>query len=245
MARGPGSPAAAAEGDAALAETQLARLYDALMGKAELADVLGDAFQVMRTDGTRYDRAGYIARHPSLSSYKLSDLKAIRSGDVLTASFFAAVNGQVEEMGRATGGDPRLAVFAKAGDQWKLQAIANLGLGLAANPEAEGRKAIEGWVGAVVSGDLARVKAVLAPEFQIVRADGSAYDAAGYLASTLPKFDKPPEVKSPVVTGFGDYLIARYALVTDKGDAPRLTVFRKSGTAWLVVAHANFAGLGR
>jgi ketosteroid isomerase-like protein len=239
--------AEAADDDMALAQTQLARFYDALTGKAELADVLGDAFQIMGTDGTRYDRAGYVARHPSYSSYKLSDLTAIRSGDVLTASYFAAVNGEVEETGGASGGDPRLAVFAKAGDQWKLQSIANLGLGLglASNPEAEGKNAIAGWVGAVVSGDLARVKAVIAPEFQIVRADGSAFDAAGYLASTLPKFDKPPAVKNPVVTGFGDYLIARYVLATDKGDAPRLTIFRKSGTTWLVVAHANFAGLAR
>jgi hypothetical protein len=27
--------------------------------------------------------------------------------------------------------------------------------------------------------------------------------------------------------------------------APRMTVFRKSGDAWLVVAHANFAPIGR
>ena len=95
----------------------------------------------------------------------------------------------------------------------------------------------------MVSGDLASIKAVLAPEFQIVRADGSAYDKAAYLASSLPRFDQPPEVKNPVVTGFGDYLIARYMLATAKGDAPRLTVFRKRGNDWLVVAHANFAGL--
>jgi hypothetical protein len=243
LAHGAGGSAEAAEDATALAETELARFYETHTGKGHLGDVLGDAFQVMRTDGTRYDREGYMARHPSLSRYQLSDVRAIRSGDVLTVSYFAAVDGEIEGLGRTGGGVPRLAVFTKVADQWKLQAIANLALGLVSNPEAEGKKAIDAWVGAVVSGDKAKVEAVLAPEFQIVRADGSAYDAAGYLASTLPRFGKPPEIKNVIVTGFGDYLVARYAIATDKGDAARLTVFRKSGSAWLVVAHANFFGL--
>jgi hypothetical protein len=239
---GRGFTATAEEDAAQLANAQLARFYDALTGKGDLNDVLGDAFQVMRTDGTRYDRAGYIARHPAYTSYKLSDLKAARAGDVLTASYFAAVNGQVEDFGRASGGDPRLAIFTEVNGTWKLQAIANLGLGLASNPLAEGKKAVEAWVGAVASGDKAKVKAVIAPEFQIVRGDGSAYDAAAYLDSTLPSFSKPPATDDFVVSGFGDYLVARYTLVTDRGKAPRLTVFRKSGPDWLVVAHANFTG---
>ena len=243
MARGPGGAAEAAEDDAALALTQLTRFYESLAGKGDIADILGEAFQVMRTDGIRFDRAGYIARHPSVSRYKLSDVKAIRSGDVLTASFFSAFNAEIEGIDRTTGGDPRLAIFTKVGDGWKLQAVANLGLGLAANQEAEGKKAIEAWVGAVVSGDLARIKAVLAPEFQIVRADGSAYDKAAYLASSLPKFDKPPEVKSPVVTGFGDYLIARYMPRDRQGRCAAADGLPQARQCWLVVAHANFAGL--
>src|SRR5260221_10681725 len=78
MARGAGGSAEAAEDDATLAETQLARFYETHTGKVDIADVLGDAFQVMRTDGIRYDRAGYMARHPSLTRYKLTDMKAIR-----------------------------------------------------------------------------------------------------------------------------------------------------------------------
>jgi hypothetical protein len=241
-ARGSGGRAEAADDDSALATAALAPFYDALTGKGDLADVLGDAFQIMRTDGTRYDRAGYIARHPALSSYKLSDVHAVRSGDVLTVSFFATVRGEIENVGRTIDGEPRLAVLTKVGERWKLQSLATLGVGLAANLDAEGKKAIAAWVGAVASGDKSRVSAVLAPEFQIVRSDDTAYDATSYLASTLPKFDRVPEAKNPVVTGYGDYLIARYDLVTDKGLAPRLTVFRKSGDAWLVVAHANFAG---
>ena len=55
-----------------------------------------------------------------------------------------------------------------------------------------------------------------------------------------------------VVTGYGDTLIARYRLpvgpVIDgkqESAGPRLTVFRKRGGVWLVVAHANFAPIPR
>src|SRR5262245_36527642 len=105
VARGSGGTAEAAEDDTALAETVLDRFYETHTGKVEIADVLGDAFQVMRTDGKRYDRAGYVARHPMLSRFKLTGIKAIRSGDILTVSYFAAVDGEIEGVGRATGGD--------------------------------------------------------------------------------------------------------------------------------------------
>jgi hypothetical protein len=95
-----------------------------------------------------------------------------------------------------------------------------------------------------MSGDVARIKAVLSPEFQIIREDGSAYDAAGYLKSKLPKFKGEPSIRGLVATGFGDYLVARYTIDVgkQKGTGVRLTVFRKSGSAWLVVAHANLGG---
>jgi hypothetical protein len=237
-------PARAAEDPDALAQTQLARFYDALSGKGDLGAVLGDAFQIMRTDGTRYDRVGYIARHPAYTSYKITGVKAALAGDTLTVSYFAAVNGQVEDTGRATEGDPRLAVFTRAGGEWKLQSIANLGLGIASNPKPDAEKAVEAWVGAVMSGDVTRIRGVLAPEFQIVREDGSAYDAVGYLKSNLPKFKDAPTIDGLIATGFGDYLVARYTVDVgkEKGTGVRLTVFRKSGSAWLVVAHANLGG---
>jgi ketosteroid isomerase-like protein len=53
------------------------------------------------------------------------------------------------------------------------------------------------------------------------------------------------------VTGTSDLLVVRYEVTTDQTragkrvqrHAPRLTVFRKQGDNWLVVAHANFATL--
>lgn len=243
----------AQEDAAVLAEAQLTRFHEALAGKGKLDDVLGDAFQLMRTDGTRYDREGYLARPASLSGWKLADIKAIQSGDLLTATYFSSITAQIEGAGIASEGDPRLVVFTRVGGEWKLQAFATLGLGLMVNPDAQGRAAVEAWVGAVVSGDLEKVRAVLAPEFQIVRADGTAYDKEAYLQSDLPRFDKMPEIETLVVTGYGDYLVARYIIPLgpklgseeEQLNGPRLTVFRKSGQSWLVVAHANFASILR
>ncbi|MCB1488332.1 MAG: nuclear transport factor 2 family protein [Bauldia sp.] len=119
---------------------------------------------------------------------------------------------------------------------------------LAADLDAEGKAAVQAWVDAVVSGDVDRIGAILAPEFQILRADGSAYDKDEYLQSILPRFpENGPEMSDLVVTGEGEIMVTRYVLTTGgvRGDeaepeAPRLTVFRKDGDAWLVVAHANF-----
>lgn len=246
--------AEAQEDAASLAEAQLTRFYEALAGRGALADVLGDAFQVMRTDGTRYDRETYLTRPPAYSAYKLGNVRALQAGNVLTATYFAGATGTVEETGVASEDQPRLAVFTKAAEEWKLQAIANLGMGLISDPAEAGKKAVDGWVGAVASGDRANVEKVLAPEFQIVRADGTAYDAEAYLQSELPRFPEPPKIGSLVVTGYGDHIVARYEIESKitLGDeielryGPRLTVFRKGGDGtWLVVAHANMAAIER
>jgi ketosteroid isomerase-like protein len=248
---GPIGAATAQEDANVLAETQLKRFYESLSGRAELADVLGDAFQVMRTDGTRYDRAVYLTRPPAYTGYNVADIKALQSGDTLTVSYFVGVTGQFEGKGIASSGEPRLVVFTRVGDEWKMQAIANLGLGLASDPSEQGKKAVDAWVGAVASGDEARVKAVVAPEFQIIRSDGTAYGAEAYVESELPTFPEPPQIANLVVTGYGDHLVARYEIVskvnigaeTELRHGPRLTVFRKSGDGWLVVAHANLAAI--
>jgi len=122
-----------------------------------------------------------------------------------------------------------------------------------ASLQAEGEKAVQAWVDAVVSGDVDRIRAILAPEFQILRADGTAYDKESYLNSNLPRFPNAPKMSALVVTRHGDILVARYELSTggvrgEQGEgpqAPRLTVFRKEGDSWLVVSHANFAAIPR
>jgi hypothetical protein len=118
--------------------------------------------------------------------------------------------------------------------------------------EREGRKAVDAWLKTVSSGNTAAVRAVLAPEFQVTRSDGSAYNAGEYVRSGLPKVDAPI-VDRLAITSNGDHLITRYWVKTTETTggkrvetfAPRMTVFRKSGEGWLVVAHANFAAVPR
>jgi hypothetical protein len=122
-----------------------------------------------------------------------------------------------------------------------------------ANPEAEGLAALKGFWTAIVAGTPQALEAVLAPEYQIQRADGSGFDRAAYLKSELPKVAAVPEFTGLAVTGAGDLLVVRYEVTiesTRRGKpvqrhAPRLTVFRRQGDAWLVVAHANFATLAK
>src|SRR4051794_11523613 len=59
---------------------------------------------------------------------------------------------------------------------------------------------------AVVAGTPDALAAVLAPEYQVVRADGSGYDKEGYLKSALPKVAAVPEFTDVSVTGSGDLL---------------------------------------
>jgi hypothetical protein len=245
------SGAEAAEDVQALGRAQVERFYAGTSGKAPLEDVLGEAFQLIRTDGTRYDRTGYLGNPASLQTYSLDGFRTTQSGDVLTVTFFTTYRGTLEGVAWDVARVPRLAVFGLEGGDWKLQAFANLGQGQMASPETEAGKAVEAWLAAVASGEVDRIRSVLAPEFQIARADGSAYTAPDYLASDLPRFAAVPGVSKLVATGYGDYLVARYWLTVDgtigdqamEAEAPRLTVFRRSGDTWLVVAHANFASL--
>ena len=138
-----------------------------------------------------------------------------------------------------------------------FSAMPGLGTGSAAiaaeqaDVQAQGMAALQVFLAAAVVGTPQAFDPVLAPEYQVERADGSGMDRAAYLKSELPKVAALPEFTSVNVTGTGDLLVVRYYVTvssTRKGKvvqrhAPRLTVFRKQGDSWLVVAHANFATL--
>ena len=110
--------------------------------------------------------------------------------------------------------------------------------------------AVEAWLDAVVLGTPEALSAVLAPEFQIQRANGTGHDRTGYIeggAAQLAEFS----ASDLVATRHEDILVVRYTLVVSETidgqpverTAPRLTVFRYDDGRWLVVAHANFAEL--
>lgn len=117
--------------------------------------------------------------------------------------------------------------------------------------EAQALAALEPWADALFSGDPDQVARVLAPEYQIVRADGTGFGKDEYL-TTLPKQATRSQFRDIVATAHGDLMVIRYVIVTNQtieGQAveavsPRLSVFRKEGDIWLIVSHANFAKLG-
>lgn len=117
--------------------------------------------------------------------------------------------------------------------------------------KSEAEAAINHFFGVLFSGDPAKLDAVLAPSFQIMRSDGSTFDKASYLKH-LPKTNSLPTISDLKVTSDGDHFVASYIVTSDQtidGQAveavsPRLSVYEKSGDGWLIVSHANFARIG-
>jgi ketosteroid isomerase-like protein len=116
------------------------------------------------------------------------------------------------------------------------------------NLEETARAALVAFTAAVVSGPDA-VAPLLAPEYQIMRANGVGYDRDGYIRDVTAVSAKPDFAHEDiVVTAADDVMVVRYFLrITETIEglpvarrAPRLTVFRKIDGAWKVVAHANF-----
>jgi hypothetical protein len=111
-------------------------------------------------------------------------------------------------------------------------------------------KALDPWINAVFTGDPVIAEKVLAPEFQILRSDGSGQDNASYL-KVLPKQRFRPKLSNIVATAGADIMVVRYRIEThqtvqgkeNKGIAPRLSVFRREAGQWLISAHANFAAM--
>jgi len=116
--------------------------------------------------------------------------------------------------------------------------------------QEEALKALDPWADALFTGDPALIDKVLAPEYQILRSDGSGHDKTSYLKA-LPKQQVRSKFSDIVARGGGDVMVLRYRIETDqtidgkavKGVSPRLSVFRRVGDSWLISAHANFAAL--
>ncbi len=114
---------------------------------------------------------------------------------------------------------------------------------------ALGRRLVDRFMTMLKNKDLDGLRAFLAPEFQIVRANGTSATRSQYLADL-------PDVTSFkqdhfVVTRSGSTLVVRNMAVVDVAvggqqsaatPAPRLSVFRRSPHtgAWQMAAHGNF-----
>lgn len=111
----------------ALATELIGRYGDAVFDRdqAALGELLSDAYLLRRTDGSGYDRDGYIKALGEGSDYKLgdfevSDVKARMDGDILVATF--TLDAAVQENGRSVISDPTqsLVTFVKVDGEWKL-----------------------------------------------------------------------------------------------------------------------------
>ncbi len=117
--------------------------------------------------------------------------------------------------------------------------------------EAEARQALSKLFDALTSGNPEKVRPFLAPEFQLVRASGAAYDREQYLAGGIPKISSKPIFDDLVVTRNGDIVVTRMRLQIEEklqgqnaqSGAPQLIVFRATPDGWQVVAAGNFAKL--
>lgn len=117
--------------------------------------------------------------------------------------------------------------------------------------ESQARAAIVKVFDALTSGDADKVRPLLAPEFQLVRSDGAAYDKEQYLATSIPQIDSKPVINDLVVTRNGDIVVTRMRLAIDEvldgkqaeSNAPQLIIFRITPDNWQVVASGNFARL--
>jgi Domain of unknown function (DUF4440) len=90
-----------------------------------LGELLSDAYLLRRSDGSGYDREGYINALAQDSDYELvdysiSDITAQQDGDILVAVF--TLQGDIEEGGRSVISEPSpsLVTFVRVDGEWKL-----------------------------------------------------------------------------------------------------------------------------
>ena len=94
-----------------------------------LGDLLSEAYVLRRSDGSGYDRQGYIDALAEGSNYELvdfevTDVTAKRDGDILVVLF--TLSAEILEDGHSVLSEPSpsLVTFVKVGDEWKLAADA-------------------------------------------------------------------------------------------------------------------------
>lgn len=90
-----------------------------------LGSLLSDAYQLRRSDGSGYDRQGYVdalaeGSNYDLVDYTITDVKARQDGDVLVATFL--LEAEILENGTPVTSEPStsLVTFVRVDGQWKL-----------------------------------------------------------------------------------------------------------------------------
>jgi hypothetical protein len=116
----------------------------------------------------------------------------------------------------------------------------------AANRSSLGHRLVNRFFTEIEHHDVTGLRALLAPAFQVERADGSRLGKAAYLrhVSTIRSF----KIRKLVTTSTGSVLVETYEVAADEvvngkplqtAYAPRLSVFIHAH-GWQLLAHANF-----
>ncbi|WP_421724760.1 nuclear transport factor 2 family protein [Bauldia sp.] len=224
----------------ALAHDLVSQFYKALApDNTELAGFLGDGFQIIGSDGVRFDRDGYLGFPKAITEFELSDVVARRDGNLVTATFQIGYKGTFVGVDREVPRLTRMAVFAETDDGWKLQALAALGTGANAIDD-KATEVLTRWRAAVASGNADAIRPLTSPDFQLQTADGRGVDLGGFLKT--PPSGEPEAVENIVATSFSNTLVVRYVLMASDGSRlPRLTVFQRINGEWRAAAEAAFA----
>lgn len=241
---GPGLPAAAAGNDD-LARTLIDRFYEDLgPSSAELDAFMGEGFQIIGSDGLRFDKKSYLGFAKEVTTHEISDLVTRRDGDILTATYNVTYSGAFEGIAREVPGLARLAVFKETEPgTWKIEALAALGTG---ENDVAGIApgVLAAWLAATASGDAGRIRTLAAPDFQIQRAQGHGATLSAFLDEG-PEAGPAPAAVDISATSFSNTMVVRYALRPAGGaPSPRLTVFQRIGGKWLASAEARFPASG-
>lgn len=93
---------------------------------SELEGFLAAEFQLVRATGDRLDKSSYVANPASVEEFRISDVVATQSDDVVVVSYLLATTETLEGMAQTTTA-PRLSVFHWDGAGWRLAAHSNFG----------------------------------------------------------------------------------------------------------------------
>ena len=90
-----------------------------------LGELLSDAYLLRRSDGSGYDRQGYMdalkeGSNYELVDYQITDITAQQDGDILVAMF--TLDADIQENGRSVLSvpSPSLVTFVRVDGEWKL-----------------------------------------------------------------------------------------------------------------------------
>jgi hypothetical protein len=121
------APAPQLRSPVATAKRLVTRFFTLIHNKdvAALRTFVSPAFQLARTDGSGFGKAGFLRDLPDIRTFKLSNFVATQAGRVLVTRCLANLTGSADGRPYKPGPAARLSVFEWNGSAWRLVAHAN------------------------------------------------------------------------------------------------------------------------